>query len=136
MNKEQKLINLFQSIRETGEGLPPPEKIGLSPAQVRIIDQIYNAEILSIKELAINLNLTPPTVSVAVRKLTALNFLEYNKTKSDGRYVHVRLSEKGYGFHDNVVKYRTSKVQKILNRLQADEQDLLLILLEKALKSD
>ena len=94
MTNELRLIHILKTLKHTNADKPPPDEIGLSPSQVNIIDEISSAGELTIKELAKQLHLTPPTISVGVRKLENINLLVRDSHKEDGRIVRLMLSKK------------------------------------------
>lgn len=133
MTNELRLIHILKTLKHTNADKPPPDEIGLSPSQVNIMDEISSAGELTIKELAKQLHLTPPTISVGVRKLENINLLVRDSHKEDGRIVRLMLSEKGRSLHKRIEKYRAKKVKQIIERLKPEEQNQMLSLLEKSL---
>lgn len=75
-SKERQLIDLLKKLMDMGAGQPPAAKLGLSPTQVSILDQIQLNRELSVNKLSAALNLSPPTVSVAVKRWKKTDILE------------------------------------------------------------
>ncbi len=136
MTNEERLIKIFKLLKHEGEEQAPPDKIGISPAQVNIIDEVSLAGELTVKELAERLNLTPPTVSVGVKKLEKVSLLKRKTDKEDGRRVLLMLSKEGELINNQIIKYRNTRVRTILSRLSPQEQNTMLLLLEKALNNN
>ncbi len=136
MTNEQRLIKILKSLKHEGEEQAPPDKIGISPAQVNIIDEIFFAETITIKKLAENLKLTPPTISVGVRKLEKNKLIKRESHKGDGRSVLLMLTKEGKSLHGRIDEYRNNRVRKILNRLNLNDQNKMLSLLEKAVTNN
>jgi len=136
MTNEQRLIEILKYLKREGENTSPPDKLGLSPSQVNIIDHVFLAKELTVKELSQNLKLKPPTVSVSVKKLEQISILKRKSHEEDGRVVLLMLTKKGFNTYNQIEKYRTDRVKTILNRLNSTEQNQMLTLLEKALKDD
>ena len=124
------MIRVLQLLRHHGNEIPPPEKLGISPAQVRIIDFLYDAGVTTISECAGGLGLTPPTVSVAVRKLEAAGVVERGEGE-DGRSSPVGLTRRGRAIREKIHSFRTARVESMLSALSSPERETLLRLLER-----
>jgi len=74
-NEEEALIALFKRLRNLIPGIPPTEEVGITPPQFNLLERVANFPGSSMREIAEGLNLTPPTVSVAVRRLEKKGFL-------------------------------------------------------------
>ena len=133
MNNEHRLIQILKILKHSGTKQSPSDETEISPSQVNIIDEISFAGELTVKELAERLHLTPPTISVGVKKLEKINLLIRKSHKKDGRIVRLMLSGEGKILHKQIKEYRTEKVEKILSRLNPQEQNQMITLLEKAL---
>lgn len=133
MTNGLRLIQILKILKHANEDHSPPDETGLSPSQVNIIDEVSLAEELTVKGLAERLNLTPPTISVGVRKLEQKKLIRRESHKEDGRIVILTLTNKGKNLHKIIEKYRNTKVEKILNRLNPYDQNIMLSLLEKAI---
>ena len=133
MTNELRLIQILKILKHSNSEQSPPGKTGLSTSQVNIMDEISFASELTVKELAERLELTPPTISVGVKKLEQINLLIKKSHREDGRIVRLMLSDEGKILHKQIKKYRTEKAEKILNRLNIQEQNKMIALLEKAL---
>jgi len=136
MTNERRLIQILKRLKHEETEQAPPEKLGISPSQVNIIDQLFLTKELTVKELSKSLNLKPPTISVSVKKLEHINVLKRETHEEDGRVVLLRLTKKGFNLYNQIEKYRTARVKTILNKLNLTEQNQMLALLEKALKDD
>jgi len=136
MTNEQRLIKILKSLKHEGVEQAPPDKIGISPAQVNIIDEVFLSGSITIKTIAENLKLTPPTISVGVKKLEKINLIQRETHKDDGRSVLLMLTREGKNLHSRIEEYRNKRVGKILNRLEPDDQYRMLSLLEKAILED
>ena len=133
MNNENRLIKILKHLKHKETENAPPDKIGISPAQVNIIDEVSLAGELTVKELAERLNLTPPTISVGVKKLEKISLLKRKTDKDDGRRVLLMLSKEGNLINNQIIKFRNTRVRTILSKLSPQEQNTMLLLLEKAL---
>ena len=136
MKNEQRLIKILKSLKHEGEEQAPPDKMGISPTQVNIIDEIFLAGTITIKELAENLKLTPPTISVGVKKLEKNKLIKRESHKEDGRSVLLILTKEGKNLYERIEEYRNTRVREILNKLEPDDQNKMLSLLEKAITNN
>jgi DNA-binding MarR family transcriptional regulator len=134
MTNERRLIHILKKLKHEETEYAPPDKMGISPSQVNIIDQVFFAQEITMKDLSNSLNLTPPTISVSVKKLENMGILERKAQKEDGRIVLLLLTEKGIDLFNRIEEFRIARVTKLLNQLEEEQQIIMLSLLEKALK--
>lgn len=134
MKNERQLITLLKRLMDLGARQPPTARIGLSPTQVNIIDQIQEKGELSVNKLSAILDLSPPTVSVAVRKMEEKGFIVKSTDSFDGRVTNLELTEKAKNLYRKIEEYRLNKVRKLLSNLEPEEQKVFLLLLGKAVK--
>ena len=97
---------------DKGSGQPPAAKLGLSPTQVNILDQIQLYKELSVNKLSTALNLSPPTVSVAVRKMEENGYIRKSINNTDARVTNLTLTDKAIILHKQIEEYRLKKVRK------------------------
>ncbi len=136
MTNEQRLIKILKSLKHEGEPPSPPDKIGISTAQVNIIDEVFLAGTITVKKLAENLKLTPPTISVGVKRLENIKLIKRESHKEDGRSVLLMLTKDGQSLYRRIDEYRNTRVRSILNRLDPTDQNRMLSLLEKAITKE
>ncbi len=134
MNTERTLIDLLKKLMATGAGKPPAVKIGLSPTQINIVDLLVIHRHLTLKDLSRLLELSPPTVSVAVKKMEESGLILKISNSRDKRVTILELSEKAENLFREIEKYRQAKVKKLVSNLNKEEQKLFLHLLDKAVK--
>lgn len=132
---EAQFIELLQRLRHLGPGQPPFEEIGLSSAQLALIEWIAAAPGCSLQDLSTGLALTPPTVSVAVRRLEEAGLLERHPDPRDGRALRLFTTETATALTERVAYYRHEKARRLLASLAPEEQRQLLALLERALSA-
>jgi len=128
------LLCLLRKLRQVGPGQPPFEEVGLSSAQLALLEWVSAEPGCRLQDLADGLALTPPTVSVGVRKLEEAALLRRHPNPDDGRAWQFELTEAGTALLDRVQRYRCDKVQRLLAGLTVEEQQTLVALLERALK--
>lgn len=69
---------------------------GIVPSHGDILFYLFQGEKYTMKELAVKIHRTKPTVTVLVEKLVHYGFVEKEKSLTDSRVTYVRLTEKGY----------------------------------------
>lgn len=127
------LIRLLRKLRQVGPGQPPFEEVGLSSAQLALLEWVAARPGCRLQDLADGLALTPPTVSVGVRKLEEAELVQRHSNPEDGRAWQFELTEAGMALLERVQRYRCDKAQRLLARLTPEEQQTLIALLERAL---
>ncbi len=133
MSEIAKFTALLRRLRQIGPGRPPPEEVGLSPSQIALLERVASMPDCNLQDLADGLHLTPPTVSVGVRKLEEAGLLERHPDPQDGRAWQFELTEAGRDLWARVEVYRQAKVHRLLAGLTPEERQTLLTLLERAL---
>ena len=66
---EERFLNLLARLRKLGLGCLPFKDIPVTPPQFILLDWVAGSPGCGIREMATGLGLTPPTVSVGVRRL-------------------------------------------------------------------
>jgi len=104
----------------------------LTLTQMNYLETIYQLSNPNLTELASELNLTKPTVKVAIDKLIEKDYIYRVQSDEDRRSAHLHLTEKG-----KVINYMHDEAHQqmaklITNNLEITEQEELVNLLEKA----
>ncbi len=86
-------------------------------------------------DIARELGLTPPTISVGLRALVNTGWLKREPDPNDRRAVQFFLTPEGRKLVKKMEKHRVEKVQQFLSGLTLEEQEQLLLLIEKAITS-
>jgi DNA-binding MarR family transcriptional regulator len=134
LSTETRFMRLLRRLRQVGpEQEPPFETVGITSAQLALLEWAASHPSCSIQELADGLELTPPTVSVGVRRLEEVGVLERHPDPADGRALQLDLTAAGTALWERVRRYRGEKTRRLLAGLTAQEQQTLLALLERAL---
>lgn len=124
---------LISRLQRLGPGLPPVEKIPITPAQLILLDWIAAHPGCRIREVATGLGLTPPTISVGVQRLERLGLLVRKNDPGDRRAVQLNLTPQGKELHRRVQEFRRRKARWLLAGLSGEERETLLALLERAI---
>lgn len=103
----------------------------LSITEIHTIEAIglYGAKTMS--EIAQTLEITMGTLTTAVDKLIKKGYLERSRSNTDRRIVNVNLSKRGklaYRIHE---KFHLEMVQNIMRDFSPEEEEILLIALNK-----
>ncbi len=136
MTNEQRLIEILISLKQEGEQTAPPNKLGITPSQVNIIDKLASSGKMTVKDLSFKLGLTAPTISVGIKKLEKKELIERESDTNNGRVVLLTLSLKGKKLSSQIKRYRENRVKILLGRLEKKEQNTMLTLMEKSLKGE
>ena len=130
------LMQLLRRLRQIGpERQPPFETAGITGAQLALLEWLIAQPGSNLQEIADGLRVTPPTVSVGVRRLEEVGLLERRPDPTDGRAWQFDLTETGTALCERVQWYRQEKAQRLLTGLTPEEQMTLLMLLERALET-
>ena len=113
--------------------LAAPKDIPLSPPQITLLNWVALSPGIGVLDIAHSLNLTPPTVSVAARRLADEGFLESQQDPDDRRVRRLYLTQLGTELLEQVWDYRSKTVKRFLSSLTPAEQEQLITLLERAI---
>ena len=131
---ETRFMQQLRRLRLAGPGQPPFEEVGISPAQLALLEWVAASPGCKLAGLAAGLHLTPPTVSVGVRRLEEAGLLARHPDPEDARARQFHLTEAGEKLWSRVQLYRREKVWGLLSGLSQDEQKMLVALLDRALR--
>ncbi len=132
---EDWLLGLFERMRKLALGQHPLEGSGVTMPQLTLLDGIATSPGCSIQDIADGLGLTPPTVSVGVRRLEAAGLLERRPDPQDGRAIQLFLTAQGQALHERARAFRREKMRRLLTGLTPEERVTLLTLLERAINA-
>ncbi len=100
------------------------ESMDLKPGQAGILFILNKEGGMSQKHLAQKMGITPPSMTVALRKLEAGGYVEKEPDKSDQRILQVRLTEKGRACIA-MLRSITDEMEELLFRNLSREEQLL-----------
>ena len=133
MQDQVRLIALIDRLRQLDLEHNPLDRLRISVAQVLLLNWLARCPGCRIGELAEGLGLTPPTVSVSVRRLERRRLIHREADADDQRAIRLYLTEKGQALHDTIGIFRQRKMQQLLAGLGEEERSVFLFLFEKAL---
>ena len=115
--------------------MKPPSESPLSMPQVALLDWVARSPGCGVREIAQRLHVTPPTVSVGVRRLIKDGWLEQKNDPDDRRARPLFLTQKGQAFIDIFQQHQTQTIKLFLSGLSTSEQEQLISLLERAISA-
>jgi DNA-binding MarR family transcriptional regulator len=126
---------LMNRLWKLGMGNPTSGTALVSPSQMALLDWIVASDGCGVQDIANGLNLTPPTVSVGVKRLEEAGLLKRKPNPQDKRAVQFFLTAKGQSLQKQALNFRRQKLELILSGLTQQEQETLLELLGKAIQA-
>lgn len=132
---EERFFKLMKRVRTLGLDTHPLENVPVSPAQMSLLDFVAAFPGCGVQNIANGLGLTPPTVSVGVRKLEESGLVERKPDPMDGRSIQFFLTRRGQALQRQIQDSHRNKFHRLLAGLTSQEQETLLKLLEKALNA-
>ncbi len=130
---ENQLVSLFDRLRQLAFDQNPLADSGVTMPQLTLLDWVAASPGCGIREIALGLGLSAPTVSVSVRRLEAAGLMERQPDPQDGRAIQLLLSAQGLALHQRALAFRREKMRRLLAGLTVPERATLLALLEQAL---
>ena len=80
------------------------EEFDLNRSQASILFTLHQRSSMSQKDLAESLNMTPPSITSAIRKMEKDGYISRKQDESDQRVMRLALTEKGESCIQNVKK--------------------------------
>lgn len=106
---------------------------GIVPSHGGILSFLYQENQLSVKELTEKIHRTQPTVTVLVKKLESLGYVERKKSEEDQRITLICLTEKGRQLEPIFRDISARLNEQLYGGLQEEEKKQLERLLETIL---
>jgi len=131
----ERFFQLMNRLRNFGVGSSASGTALVSPSQMTLLDFIAASNGCGVQDIANGLNLTPPTVSVGVKRLEEAGLLKRKPNPQDKRAVQFFLTAKGKSIQQQSLTFRRQKLELILSGLTQQEQETLLELLGKAIQA-
>jgi len=123
------LVNTFHMIlKMEEETLKSMSSNKLSISELHMLEAIHREpeKGRTITDIAQNLSITLPTVTVAINKLAQKGYVRKDKGREDGRMVHVLLTEEGRRAEAAHRFFHRRMVQAISKDIPQDEREVLL----------
>jgi DNA-binding MarR family transcriptional regulator len=103
--------------------------------QAMMVNWVARAPGCGVLDIAKGLNVTPPTISVGVRRLVKDGWLEQRMDPDDRRARPIFLTEKGDTFVETMKDHRSQLLRHFLSGLTDEEQEQLICLLDRAVSA-
>jgi len=122
------LVETFNIILKNEEkSLKRNGKVDLSISEFHLVETLAKcgAGQNTVSNIAAALNISLPSVTIAVKKLEQKGYVEKIKSPTDGRSVSVALTEKGIEVDKYHQKFHAHMVKRITAQMDDDEKALL-----------
>lgn len=130
---EVRLFKLMRRVRRLGLNHHHSGEETVSPAQMALLEAIASHPGSGVIEIAEELDLTAPTVSVGVRRLEKSSLVERKPDPVDSRSIRFFLTQRGQAIQRQIRSNHLRKFRRLLDGLQPEDQETLLDLLQSAL---
>jgi DNA-binding MarR family transcriptional regulator len=126
------LVEIFNSILKYEERfLKNNYTFPITVSEAHMIESISRFGEPSVGQLAAWLDITPPSVTVAIKKLERKGLLARVQSSGDGRKAHVRLTEIGQRIDRIHSLFHRQMVRSISSQFDSQEQEILLVAVQK-----
>ena len=130
---EFRVLTLMHRMSQFNRGEISRTGFDLSISQLELLQFVGSHSGCHIQDVAEGLNLTPPTISVSIRRLEEEGWVERRSDPNDGRATCLYLTDKSGQALQHTVNHQMKMAQSLLGELNQKEQNQLLALLEKAI---
>jgi len=132
--------HMARLLKRAGEPRPGPgfrrlRELNLGWSHLRALESLAPDHTLSMKELAEELQLTPPSVTMLARRLVETGLLRRAPHPGDSRVALLALTERGRSLYEQVSQEHVARMARLLGGLTPDEQQQFLSLLERAVEA-
>ena len=97
------------------------EEFDLNRSQASILFTLHQRSSMSQKDLAVSLNMTPPSITSAIRKMEKDGYISRKQNESDQRVMRLALTEKGGSCIQNVKKVAEEMRELIFRGMSPEE---------------
>jgi DNA-binding MarR family transcriptional regulator len=132
----KRMVGLFEQMRHTrsSPAFVLLKQLNLSFSHMAALRLLAPDSVLTMKDIADRLQITPPSVTVLVRRLEQTRLVQRTPHPSDSRVTLLSLTEQGRQFHEQVASEHIENMAHLLQGLSASEQEQFLALLERAVR--
>lgn len=129
-------FEVIKAIKKTNNEIIKQEsdvvrQYGLTSPQYGVLECLYIKGDMHINDLIERLISTSGTMTVIIKNLEKLNFVEKKCDLSDKRYFKICLTDKGKSLVEEIFPLRKVQLDDFVNTLTKEEQGLLLKILYK-----
>ncbi len=129
----QRFQSLMLRFHQLGGELPALEKYGITPAQIVYLDYLGKHPDCQLSDLAAALQYKPASVSTMVSALERKGLVSKNPEEEDGRALALSLTPRGRAIVAEIERFRSRRVERLLEKLDQEEKESLMRLLEKTI---
>ena len=97
------------------------EEFDLNRSQASILFTLHQHSSMSQKELAERLNMTPPSITSAIRKMEQEGYIRRRQDETDQRVMRLALTEKGESCIENVKRVADEMHELIFRGMSPEE---------------
>jgi len=134
MNPEDRMMAIFKRMSAMPM-MRPAKEFPLSAPQIALVSWVNRSPGCGVLDISKALNVTPPTVSVGVRRLVRDGWLEQRSDPDDKRARPIYLTEKGSELVVALQAHQTQMLKLFLSGLEDDEKEQLICLLDRAVSA-
>ena len=118
------MVNVYDLLSRLEEQMVSDlSNMKLSIRELHMLEYIAEGETgRTIGEIAQNIGITPPSVTIAIKKLDQRGYVEKIKNSTDGRHVHVVLTRMGRKVNSAHKYYHIKMMRKVASKLNKDEE--------------
>lgn len=131
-NPEERLARIMFRLMKLRLGEMPRLDYDISFPQMELIGFVKRFPDCRVQDIADGLGITPPSVSVGLRRLEKAGWLARHPDPQDKRATCISLTNKSQKMLQRVKSAQSKGVQQFLIGLSPDEKNQLIELLEKA----
>lgn len=135
LSLEKQFMKLMRRLRSLGLDDHPDGNETVSPAQMALLDVVAALPGCGVRDIAEELGLTSPTVSVGVQRLEESGLVERKPDPQDGRSIRLFLTPRGQALQRQIQNNHLQKFRRLLAGLRPEEQQNLIDLLQRALNA-
>lgn len=131
------MVRLFKQVGEPrpGPGFRRLRELNLGWSHMRALESLAPDHTRSMKELAEELQLTPPSVTMLARRLVETGLLRRAPHPDDSRVALLALTERGRTMYEQVSQEQVARMARLLQGLTPEEQQQFLSLLQRAVEA-
>lgn len=118
------LIRVHQRQKNNIENKLSCEKIGIYPAQHRLLMELAHDNEISQKELSKRLHVSPATITISIKKLVKDGYVKKNSLKNDSRYNMITITDKGRSIIEKSVRVFDAADSKMLEGFTDSELEV------------
>ena len=110
-------------------------QFNLTPAEFKCLRLFTNKKVLSIKEIAYHMSITPGRITHILTSLEAKKFITRKVDSSDKRNIQVFLTSRSEPFIKNLNENHIQLHEDILGRLDEDKRELIVSAMDDLVKA-